>query len=272
MRDTTDEVDPREMNPLGMKKRSQSDSSHDHFQGKTALQHIIETQADGISVSSEIHGAETPGPMFAYLDAMRDSALIFALLATLFLFLHFSRGQECILALSGTIAYALLRGIRAIHLGYFRLERLHRVAYEEKREIETNREQEREELKELYKLKGFQGKLLDDVVTVLMADNDRLLRVMLQEEMGFRLSENEHPIKEGIYAAAAPLLIAPLLFSAFFFSYPLGVVVTVAVVMGSWWYCAHMEKNRALHATIWGGAGALFIIATFYTLLKAFIQ
>lgn len=244
----------------------------DHFQGKTPLQHVIETQAKGINMSSEIHGAETPGALFAALDAMRDSALLFSLLATLFYFLDFTKEQELIIACAFTSAYALLRSIRAIHITYFRLERLHRVAYEEKREIETNREQEREELKELYRLKGFQGKLLDDVVTVLMADNDRLLRVMLQEEMGFRLEENDHPLKQGLFAGLAVVFIAPLIFGSFLFSYAAGFVATAFIAMGSWTYGAYREKNRKLHAAIWGGAGGVFVLATFYTLLKALLQ
>ena len=46
----------------------------DHFHGQTALRHLAEVQASGISASLEIHGAEAPGPLFAFLDAARESA------------------------------------------------------------------------------------------------------------------------------------------------------------------------------------------------------
>ena len=86
-------------------------------------------------------------------------------------------------------------------LGWARLERLHRIVEEERYEIENHRQQEREELKELYRAKGFQGKLLDEVVDVLMADGERLLKVMVEEELGLSLQSQEHPLKQGAGSA-----------------------------------------------------------------------
>ena len=39
-------------------------ATEDHFKGKTAIQHIAEVQATGITSSLEVHGAEAPGPLF----------------------------------------------------------------------------------------------------------------------------------------------------------------------------------------------------------------
>ena len=50
----------------------------DHFQGQTALRHIAEVQSAGASATAEIHGAETPGPIFAALDAARETAVLLA--------------------------------------------------------------------------------------------------------------------------------------------------------------------------------------------------
>ena len=60
-------------------------------------------------------------------------------------------------------------------------------SFEERFEIAHHRGQEKEELTELYALKGFKGELLDQVINVLMADDNRLLSVMLEEELGLEL-------------------------------------------------------------------------------------
>ena len=38
----------------------------DHFHGQTALRHIAEVQALEFQLLREVHGAEAPGPVFAF--------------------------------------------------------------------------------------------------------------------------------------------------------------------------------------------------------------
>ena len=71
--------------------------------------------------------------------------------------------------------------------GLGRLERLHRVIEEERWEIEHHRQEEREELAALYQAKGLTGKLLDDVVATLMADDNRLLQSCSKRRWGLLL-------------------------------------------------------------------------------------
>ena len=168
----------------------QQDQKKDHFQGKTALRHIAEVRAGGISAARETHGAEAPGPFFAFLDAFREAAILFACALLVFDAFELLTEQKIALGVSFLVGWGFWKGARGAALAWSRLQRIHRVAAEEKEEIESNRPQEREELVALYGEKGFSGPLLDKVVDVLMADQDRLLRVMLQEEMGLRLEEN----------------------------------------------------------------------------------
>lgn len=245
---------------------------HDHFKGKAPLKHIVEVQSSGIATSSEVHGAETPGVLFAFLDSLRESMFLVGFFALITLFMPFSITEIGVLLGALLLGYALWRGGRSVHLAYFRLERLHRVASEEKHEIETNRTQEREELKALYQIKGFEGKLLDQVVDVLMADNERCLRVMLEEEMGFRLNENEHPIIQGA-GSFLGVVVAYLLTVSIFLLLGINSVIGAALVVSaiSWGVSAYKEKNRVVPALVWGAsiAGACLLIA--YFLLKAFL-
>ena len=205
---------------------SEKGMSQDHFKGKDALEHMVEIQATGKFASSEIHGAETPGYIFAATDACREMTVAIMLISLIISHFEFVPDQVFAVLISFAAGFIFWKMGRAAWLSWSRLERLHRVMDEERYEIEHNRSQEKEELKALYQAKGFSGKLLDEVVDVLMADGDRALRVMLEEEMGFRLEENEHPLIQGLGAAAGALFAAVCLLLAH-------VTESTAVIVGA---------------------------------------
>ncbi len=242
--------------------------TQDHFKGKDPLQHMVEIQAEGKFASSEIHGAETPGYLFAATDAARETSLALLLLMLILSFFDFMHDQQFRVLVSFAAGFIFWKMGRAAWLSWSRLERLHRVMDEERSEIEHNRSQEKEELKALYKAKGFQGKLLDEVVDVLMADGDRALRVMLEEEMGFRLEENEHPLIQGLGAAAGSFIAALAVLLAFLFSSAvLPVVLVVVVFCLSSYVTAKKEHNKVIPAMMWNLAIALFSsLVVFYTM------
>ncbi len=241
----------------------------DHFKGKNPLQHIVEVQAGGIEKSSEIHGVETPGMVFAFYDSFREVSVLIALFALVAHYYAFTFHQSVIIALSLSCGYVLWRFCRAAHLAYFRLERLHRVAFEEKREIECNRDQEKEELKALYRVKGFEGELLDDVVNVLMADSERCLRVMLEEEMGFRLEENQHPLLLGLGGALGVIASFIVSLGLYYLFDIQGVCIGAVLVSAyTWSYVANRERNRIIPAFVWGASEAIASILVAYFMLE----
>lgn len=224
----------------------------DHFQGKSALSHLAEVRSTGVATSLEIHGAETPGPLFAFLDAARQTSVILLIVFLISDFYSFSYEQTRAGLLTFFAVFIFWSGARSTLLAYNRINRLHTIALEEKEEIEQNRPQEREELIALYGLKGFSGELLEKVVDVLMADQDRLLKVMLQEEMGFKLEESAHPLIQGLFAALGSVL--PWIFvmvDAFGcpMQYLIGAVVVFLAGLGA--LLAKFERNLVLPAFVW---------------------
>ena len=138
--------------------------------------------------------------MAAALDSTRETAIFLLILwAVIFPFTVGFLMLFWILLLA-TIGWVIWKTGRSAWLAWSRLERLHRVMEQERWEITHHRKQERDELRALYSQKGFEGKLLEEVCDVLMADNERLLHVMLEEEMGFTLESYEHPLKEALGA------------------------------------------------------------------------
>ena len=140
-----------------------------------------------------------------------------------------------------------------------RLERLHRLIEEERWEIEHHRPQEKEELTALYAAKGFSGKLLHEVIEVLMADDNRLLEVMLQEELGLSLESYEHPLKQAAGALVGVLGSVVILSFALFFLPAWGPTLAATLIIAlSAGTTAQLEKNRPLPSIVWNlGIAAL---------------
>ncbi len=63
-------------------------------------------------------------------------------------------------------------------------EDVHRLREVERRHIQLEPAGEREEIRELYRQKGFEGPLLEEVVDVITADEERWVAAMLTEEYG----------------------------------------------------------------------------------------
>lgn len=245
--------------------------SNNHFKGKDAIEHVAEKQAQGIIDSVEIHGHEIPGPVIAATDAMRDTAI---LLSFLWLFLkHFALGIEATFIYLAiiSIAWLIWRTGRSAWIGWSRLERLHRVLEQEKWEIEHNRAQEREELTALYAAKGLTGQLLTDVIDVFMADGDRLLRVMVEEELGLSLHSTEHPLKQGLGAAMGTFFAAVICIAGILLWPAYGILIgacTIIITAGA--IAAQQSQNRITNAIIWNLGLGVLSIGTAYFLLDFF--
>lgn len=209
------------------------------------------------------HGTELPGRYSAAADATRETAVIYLIIWAI----NFQYPFSLFIALGfGLIIWKM--GRSAI-LGWNRLERLHRVIEEERFEIEHHREQEKEELREMYAVKGFSGKQLDEIVDVLMSDDNRLLRVMLEEELGLSLEVYEHPLKQATGALLGTLLSSAICTLAQFFWPSFGIpLVSSILVMIAANMAAKYEKRDRIRSVIWNLALALFTGGAVYFLVR----
>ena len=158
---------------------------------------------------------------------------------------------------------------RSACLGWARLERLHRLIEEERWEIEHHRAQERSELVALYKAKGFSGQLLEEVIDVLMADDNRLLLVMLEEELGLNLEMMEHPLKQAAGAGVGTLIVAALLLGASLLPAKESVFLCGALIIGvTAAVAARADRNHLIPAIIWNLAVAALAAGVAYFVTK----
>ncbi len=111
---------------------------------------------------------------------------------------------EMLVALS--VALALLIGISTGRSTYTQVQYYAAELDRERAEIRDDPEHEREEVVALYAAKGFHGQLLDQVVDTLVADDDRLLKVMMEEELGLTMYHVNHPLAVGAWNFGAALV------------------------------------------------------------------
>lgn len=242
-----------------------------HFKGKDAIGHVAEAQAQGMIAATEIHGAETSGKVSAGADALRDCSLYLLLGNELLNHTHTEQTvQLTLLAILGA-SLILWKAGRSAWLGWARLERLHRVLEQEKWEIEHHRQQERDELGVIYAAKGFEGKLLENVLDVLMADGNRLLKVMAEEELGLSLESQEHPLMQSLGASLGALGALLTLLLGLWINSLWGVLVatTLCIATGAA-LTAFYARNRLVPAIIWNLGLLAISYGSFYFLIDYF--
>jgi len=145
----------------------------------------------------------------------------------------------------------------------------------EREEIKRWPERERDEVRSIYRAKGFGGPLLDQIVAHITSDPSRWSGIMMREELGFGADVAEPPLKSAttvgvayLLGAAVPLL--PYVFAA----PPLGIVIsaiaTIVVLFGvgaaktiittrSWWRSGLESMAIGIAAgAVTYGAGLLF--------------
>ena len=239
-----------------------------HIQIRQTAKKILKERLHGKAIFSDFTQSELPEHLISFAIAFKEMA-IFSLILWL-IFHHLSLHSSTIYFFLFTfgISFLLWKSFHSAYIGWRRLKKLHRVIEEERWEIEHHRPQERKELETLYQAKGFSGKLLDEVVDILMADDNRLLQIMLEEEMGLSLGSYEHPLKQGA-GSALGVISASLLLIFFLYFFPFyGIYFSCATAMGlasilSAWY----EKNKILTSLIWNLSLALAVAFFTYFIL-----
>lgn len=245
-----------------------------HFHGKTVPEHLKEARLKGHKASAEIHGVEAPGYIVSATDSIKESSFYLMMLLTFLSALSFHEAQKTTIFISFSVGLLLWKTSRSALLGWIRLERLHRLIKEEHWEIQHHRSQEKEELREMYEAKGLKGKLLDDVVEVLMADDNRLLQVMLEEELGLSLEFLEHPLKQALGSFLGVLLASTCLGVSMFMNVSLVYQLTVALllVVISSVISTRYHGNNLTKGLIWSLSLFSFSLGIFYFLTEYLVR
>lgn len=243
-----------------------------HFKGKRVFEHLREARIKGQQATQETHGLEVRGYLVGGADAARDSAAIVLIIFLIASALRINLHQTFIIPFF-LVGFFLWRMGQGALIAWSRIERVNRLVQEEKHEIEHNREEEKAELKEMYEAKGFSGELLDTVIDVLMADDNKLLGIMLEEELGVSLETFDHPLKQALGGGIGILFSSLiLLLSIYLFEIPGLIMAGFGIIIISTSFIAMLEKIDALRYVIWNLAITLLASGGAYFLTRFFMN
>ncbi|MBI3616030.1 MAG: VIT1/CCC1 transporter family protein [Candidatus Omnitrophica bacterium] len=107
----------------------------------------------------------------------------------------------------------------------------------ERREIQEMPEKERDEVRKIYRTKGFDGPELEMVVSRISSNPSVWLRCMMEEELGLIIESFDNPWVVGVittasYLAAAFLPIVPFAALGPGKAFPLSVAISIAALFG----------------------------------------
>ena len=88
-------------------------------------------------------------------------------------------------------------------------DRQEQARREEERHIRLMPEGEREEIRQLFRAKGFEGEDLERAVEVITSDEDRWVQMMMSEELGFAAVEHS-PARAGFATFVAFLVVGAI--------------------------------------------------------------
>lgn len=137
-------------------------------------------------------------------------------------------------------------------------EKHKRIEYEE---IETIPEVEREEIRDIYRKKGFEGELLEQVVTVITADKDRWVDTMMKEELEM-LPETRSPFATASMTFVSFVLVGLVPLLAYLLPgvaddpamrFPVSCIMTALAFIGIGWlksYVTHSNMLKAIAETL----------------------
>lgn len=150
---------------------------------------------------------------------------------------------------------------------------------DEERQIDVIPEGETEEVREIFRQKGFEGDVLEKIVSVITSDRSLWVNTMLQEEHGLRL-EGPSAVRAGAVTFAAFVVAGamPLLFFAIEAAFPGSIgdeFLWSAVITAATFFSVGAMKSRfverhwlraGLETLLIGGAAASIAFAVGFAL------
>lgn len=217
-------------------------------------------------LASEAEGGQ-PYEVLHAASAARDGAiLVLALWAMLQGIRHPDLGNAILLTTAAVVA--TYSGIANALGVYAQIRHWEHELRRERDEVHHYPAQERQELKAIYEAKGFTGEQLDSIVDTLCSDDDRLLKIMLEEELGIFFEQWNHPAVIGLLTGVASLIgglaVAGAAMASTHWLPPVAaaVIIALAAMIRTGWYRPSTIESFARWSLVAGCvAGVAFFLS-----------
>ena len=141
-------------------------------------------------------------------------------------------------------------------------------------EVDNLPDKERDEIRDIYRGKGFEGETLEKIVEVITADKDRWVNVMMKEELGMSLEEKS-PAKIGTVTYISFLLIGliPLLVYVwdYFFVVTGNVFLYSSVLTAAGFIIIGVLKSYITQTSIFRGITETLLLGVIAALVAYFV-
>ena len=141
-------------------------------------------------------------------------------------------------------------------------------------EVENLPEVEKAEIREIYRAKGFEGRLLDEVVEVIVADKDRWVDVMMKEELDM-IEEQKSPVVMGTVTYVSFILIGliPLLIYVWDYFAPVAgsLFLWSSVFTGLGFVIIGVMKTYVTQTNAWRGVLETLVLGAIAALVSYFV-
>jgi VIT1/CCC1 family predicted Fe2+/Mn2+ transporter len=130
-----------------------------------------------------------------------------------------------------------------------RVEQFRRI---EAQHIDAIPEGEREEIRQIFKRKGFEGPILEEIVSVITRDREQWIDTMLTEELGLQL-ESASPMKSAITTFAAFFIVGLIPILPFMLPLdlaPQSIFIASAVATSIAFFIIGLLKGRELEQPV----------------------
>ncbi len=192
----------------------------------------------------------------------------------------FSANVAVILGFANLVADGFSMAVSNFHNTKSQRELVEKARRGELRHIEAIPEGEREEIKQIYAAKGFQGDVLDTVVDVITHDREQWVDTMIKEEFGLQ-TDGPRPLKAAVATMCAFLLIGaiPLLPFLILNINPQQIFTTSVIVTIVVFFMIGMVKGHVTQASpvksgmgtlLTGGCAALLAYLVGYWLRQSY--